>query len=209
MEHQIEDEPLTRKTPQGFQTSWIRTADLKGSFDRLEPEVSSDFPASFAQKRQVIMELLKTGDETIKMVLFSPENADLMKSYMGLNELKIPMAGQRNKQIREIMQMIGFAPNDMGNGMYQATVPVEPEIDDHEVHIEILKEFLVSNSGQDLKRENMAGYANCLTHLIEHQMAMMPPPVLGPPVQPGAPAPGAMAPPQSAKAPNGAPAHVQ
>lgn len=197
IDHQIEDEPLTTQTSHGWQTKWIRVADLKGSFDRLEPDVSSDFPSSFAQKRSLLMQLFQLGNPMIEQVLFSPENAGLIKSYLGLNELKIPMSSQRIKQMREILQLIGFEPQVINQGQVLSTVPVEPDIDDHEVHIAVITEFLVSDAGQDLKENDMASYANALAHLMEHKMAMqamMAPglPPVGPPgaPQPNAPPPG-------------------
>ena len=203
IDHQIEDEPMTEKTTSGWQTKWIKTADFKGSFDRLEPDVSSDFPSSFAAKRAIVMQLMQFNNPMIEQVLFSPDNIDLVRSYIGLNELKIPMSYQRTKQMREIMQLIGFAPQMSNTGQAVASVPVEPDIDDHGEHIEVLTNFLVSDAGQDLKENNMQGYANCLAHLLEHKQAMMPPPGAavpgvssaglasgGPPKLNGAPAPG-------------------
>lgn len=194
IEHQIDDETLTFQTsPGSWQTKWIRKADLKGSFDRVEPEASSDFPVSFGQKRSTVMALLQLGNEEINSVLLSPENASTVQSYIGLTDFKIPMENQRRKQMREILELIGMDPFETQEGI-MATVPVEPLIDDHEVHMEILRDFLVSDAGQDLKKENSGGYANCLAHLMEHKNAMMeqaaemtPPPMPGPGLPPGGP----------------------
>lgn len=206
IDHQVEDEPLTKQgSPGSWQTKWIRKADLKGSFDRLEPDVSSDFPMSFAQKRSVLMNLMQLGNEEINSVLFSSENAAITQSYVGLNELIIPGAVQRNKQLREILTLIGMEPSEPAPNQIMSTVPVEPMIDDHETHMTTLIDFLSSNTGQDLKAENPAGYANCLAHLMEHKMALMaqlPPPA---PTQPGAPGekPGEKSPTVTPPKPNG------
>jgi hypothetical protein len=186
IDHQIEDEPLTSQvSPGSWQTKWVRKADLKGSFDRLEPDVSSDFPMSFAQKRSVLMTLMQLNSPEINSVLFSPENAQITQSYVGLTELKIPLASQRNKQMREILILIGMEPMEPQVNNIVSTVPVEPLIDDNEVHMSVLTEFLVSDAGQDLKQENPAGYANCLAHFLEHKnilaMQMPPPGATAPP----------------------------
>lgn len=202
IDHQLEDEPVTVELERGsFQTKWIRMADLKGSFDRLEPDVSSDFPSSFAQKRQLLMSLFQLNNEEINAVLTSPENANVVQSYLGLTELKIPMNSQRTKQMREILILIGFEPDQLGEEIV-STVPIEPDIDDHPIHIEVLTEFLIGDVGQDLKKNDMRSYANCLAHLLEHKRAMLPPPglpSLGPPGLPP-PGPGSM-PPQPPKPP--------
>lgn len=207
VDHQVDDEPVTRESSKGsWQTSWIRKADLKGSFDRLEPEASSDFPISFGQKRGILKELLTLNNPEINSVLFSSDNAGFVATLVGLEELKIPAAAQRNKQMREILQMIGFAPNEMASdgmqpGQIVSNVPVEPLIDNHEVHIEVCIEFLSSDTGQDMKESDPASYANVLAHIVEHKQAMiaaMPPPIPGATAgAPGKPpgAPGAQPPP--------------
>jgi hypothetical protein len=233
IDHQLEDEPLTQQTPGGFQTKWIRKADMKGSFDRLEPDPSSDFPVSFAQKRQTLMSLVQLNNPQINQVLFSPENAGFVQQYVGLTELQVPSEGQRRKQIAEILVLIqlepqevpvqpqapGTPPGQMGaapppgqpgaapvNGaphpmmppgqpkqapptfqpvppgmppgppqppppqtQMKSTVPIEPDIDDDKIHIDVLTDFLIGDTGQDLKQYNMPGYSNCMAHLLEHK----------------------------------------
>lgn len=173
IEHQIEDEPNTSKTAGGFQTSWIKQADFKGSFMRLEPDPSSDFPVSFAQKRQTLMALAQLNNPQINEVLFAPENAGFVQQYVGLTELKIPMELQKQKQTMEILELIGMEPYDspQSPGGMKSTVPVEPDIDDHEIHIRILTDFLIGE-GQDLKKQNIGAYANCMAHLLEHKQIM-------------------------------------
>ena len=91
IDHQIEDEPITGQVSPGqFQTKWIRKANFKGSFDRLEPEASADFPASFSQKRSILMALLQLNNPEINSVLFHPDNAGIVQSYVGLTELHLP-----------------------------------------------------------------------------------------------------------------------
>lgn len=182
IDHQVEDEPLTTKVPTTgkWQTKWVKKADFVGSFDRLEPDVSTDFPMSFGQKRQVVSNLLQLNNPEINSVLFAPENARIVQSYVGLTELNIPNEDQRNKQMREILILIGMGPIEDGTEIV-GSVPVEPDIDDHEVHIDICRTFLISNSGQDLKESNMRAYANVLAHLLEHKKYLMmltaPPPM--------------------------------
>lgn len=190
IDHQIEDEPLTTQTssPGMFQTKWIRAADLKGSFNRLEPDVSSDFPVSFAQKRQALMNLLQMNNDFINEAILTPENASVLKQYIGLRELKVPDEVQANKQIREILVLIGMEASTDEMGGVSATVSIEPEVDDHAVHVRICVNFLAGDMGQDLKLANPGAYANVVAHLSEHnqymQMMMAPPPM------PGAPPPG-------------------
>lgn len=190
LKHQVEDVSYTVQDNNKWQTKWIKQADLAGTFDRMEPEAGADFPVSFAQKRSTIMTLGQLNNPDINSVLFSPENAGTVQNYVGLRELKIPMENQRRKQVREITKLLNGAatpgPADPMTGMpgpMQSTVPVEPDLDDHAVHIEIMRDFLVSDAGQDLKEANPGAYANCLAHLMEHKALMGP-------AMPGQPMPG-------------------
>jgi hypothetical protein len=169
--HQIEDEPITNQnTSNGmFQTKWIRQADMKGAFERLDPEVSTDFPVSFAQKAQRLMTLLQLNKPQIDEVILSPENAGLVQQYTGLREFIIPSNIQRNKQVNEILILIGMEPVENGAGQILPSVPIEPDLDDHEIHIDVLVDFLSGDTGQDLKASNPAAYANCLAHLTMHK----------------------------------------
>jgi hypothetical protein len=169
--HQIEDEPITSKDASNgmFQTKWIRQADMKGSFDRLDPEVSTDFPVSFAQKAQRLMSLLQLNKPQIDEVILSPENAGLVKQYTGLREFIIPSDIQRNKQVSEILTLIGMEPVEDATGQMSSSVAVEPDLDDHEIHIDVLVDFLSGDTGQDLKENNPPAYANCLAHLMAHK----------------------------------------
>src|SRR5678815_1370871 len=130
---------------------------------------------SFGQKRSVLMNLLQLGNEEINSVLFASDNAAYVQSLIGLNEVKLPGQAQRNKQMREILLLISAEPTqNPETGQVLSSVPVEPNVDDNMVHVETLIEFITSNTGQDLKEANQAGYANCLapvsyTHLRAHE----------------------------------------
>jgi hypothetical protein len=170
IEHLIEDEPITSQVTTGqWQTKWIRKADFGGSFERMEPDPSHDFPVSFGEVRTVLMNLMQLNNPSINQVLFSPENAGFVQKYVGLTDLKIPQELQRRKQLREIVDMIGLAPSESAQGQIFSTVPIEPDIDDDDIHIDILTDFLISDTGQDMKKENPQGYANCMSHLLEHK----------------------------------------
>ncbi len=180
IEHQTQDEPFSTKTNIGWQTTWIRKADFRGSFDRLEPEVSADFPTSFSQKRQVLMALFQLNNPEINSVLFAPENAGIVQSYVGLRDFVIPIEVQRNKQVRETVDLVEGTPQEMppdpmdpmAQPIVVSSVPIEPDIDNHSVHMDVMIDFLSSNAGQDLKKLNIKAYANCMAHLMEHKRYM-------------------------------------
>jgi hypothetical protein len=87
---------------------------------------------------------------------------------LALNELKLPGEDQRVKQVLEIQELCKGEPVEESI----PTVLPEPEVDDDAVHIAVMRNFLVSAVGLDLKRNNPPGYANCVAHLRLHQQAL-------------------------------------
>jgi len=85
---------------------------------------------------------------------------------------------------------------DQGGGMGtpptpMSSVPVEAQVENHQVRIEVLQAWCVSPEGREAKKTNPAGYANVLAHLNEHMMvaqqqAMQQAMMQGGPPQPGA-----------------------
>jgi hypothetical protein len=60
-----------------------------------------------------------------------------------------------------------------GQPQMQPTVMPDQDIDDHAIHMQTLKSFLVSETGQLVKVENPMGYENCLAHYKAHEMGQM------------------------------------
>jgi len=57
------------------------------------------------------------------------------------------------------------------------SIEIEPDVDNHQVHMAICKSWLVSEAGRLAKIENPEGYKNVLLHMKQHlmlvQMQMM------------------------------------
>jgi len=64
---------------------------------------------------------------------------------------------------------------EMAEGMPPApdielpSVEIEPDVDNHPIHIRMCKAWLVSEAGRLAKIENPDGYKNVLLHLKAHQ----------------------------------------
>jgi hypothetical protein len=54
-----------------------------------------------------------------------------------------------------------------------SSVQPDSDIDDHAIHMQTIKAFLVSDVGQQVKAENPMGFENCLAHYRMHQEAGM------------------------------------
>ncbi len=115
---------------------------------------------------------------------------------LGLAELVIPGEDSRNKQLREIQQLLTSAPiivsvhptgavhiepvaADGSTGGTAGTmplvlpsIPVDELLDDHAVEFEECKRWANSEAGQAAHMTNPAGFANVRAHAEAHLRAM-------------------------------------
>lgn len=170
-EHQVNDDNYTTrgKAPGQFASQWIKTADTQGNFKYLQPEVGTDFPTSFAQKRSVMMSLVQLNNPDINALIESTDNVGTTARLIGLTDFRIVGELQNAKQLREIAMLVNGEPSENAmDGSVTPSVPIEPEIDDDEAHIKICVDFLISDTGQDLKEDNPNGYKNVIAHKLAH-----------------------------------------
>ena len=87
----------------------IRAADLKGNIC-VHPEADETFPRLKSQQRAVLQQLFSVNDPLIQEALAEPANIGYIKNVLGLSELVVPGEDSRNKQLREIQQLLASAP---------------------------------------------------------------------------------------------------
>ncbi|HVS74591.1 MAG TPA: hypothetical protein VHE23_04135 [Candidatus Acidoferrales bacterium] len=105
-----EDAEIPLLGPDGvFDSHVIRIADLKGNIC-VHPEADETFPRLKSQQRGVLQQLFTINDPLIQRALAEPANIGYMKNVLGLSELVIPGEDSRNKQLREIQQLLASAP---------------------------------------------------------------------------------------------------
>ena len=148
------DERFTKREGEGFVNVWIRSTALSGKIGRIEPEATEQLPASWAQKKDAIQQLLVAGIPEILMVLTDPRNAEIMKEAIGLNELYIPGEEDRTRQYKEFAIMSQGIP-----------LPTNPLLDNDEIHATVLKSILNGNVGDTLDPQIKM---ICEQHLMEH-----------------------------------------
>jgi hypothetical protein len=175
-----EDEQFTKSAGSNFVNVWIRRSELVGEIAEVDPEISEAFPISWAQKRDIFLDLIRMQNEDIGNILRHPENAGNVAAYLGVPELYIPGDDDRNKQLYEIARLIQQEPQ-VGmptpfnpSGLY-SSVPVDPDLDNHLIEVETCAAWLKSEVGLDAKENNPAGYANVLAHFKEHKFFLQPP----------------------------------
>src|SRR6266581_1252107 len=87
----------------------IRTADLKGNIC-VHPEADETFPRLKSQQRGVLQQLFGINDPMLQRALTEPANIGYIKNVIGLAEMVIPGEDSRNKQLREIQQLLASPP---------------------------------------------------------------------------------------------------
>jgi hypothetical protein len=92
-----------------FDSHVIRIADLKGNIC-VHPEADETFPRLKSQQRGVLQQMFGINDPMIQRALTEPANLGYIKNVLGLTELVIPGEESRNKQLREIQQLLASAP---------------------------------------------------------------------------------------------------
>ncbi|MBZ5540700.1 MAG: hypothetical protein LAN61_09300 [Acidobacteriia bacterium] len=105
-----EDAEIPLLGPDGvFDSRVIRLAELKGNIC-VHPEADETFPRLKSQQRGVLQQLFGINDPVIQRALTEPANIGYIKNVLGLTELVVPGEDARNKQLREIQQLLSSAP---------------------------------------------------------------------------------------------------
>lgn len=179
----VVDEKFAERDKSGnFINVFVRKAQLNGKIGSIELEGSEQLPITWAQQKDVIMQLLQAGHEDVLRALFSPENIPLVVQAIGLTDFEIPGEDDRQKQYEEIKVLLNSepievpsqGPVDPNNPQMQEapqqvpSVEIDPFVDNHDVEADICRRWLVSSAGRLAKIENPNGYLNVLLHMKQH-----------------------------------------
>ncbi len=160
----VEDQKFAKFVDGKYINVWIRQSELKGKVGGVESEASESFPVSSMQKNALLTKLIELNNPFINMALYTPENARNLQDNFALNEFKIPGEAQRFKQAMECDELTNSEPMNLTT----PSVPIDPDVDDHAVHIAVIKGLLVDVVGLDMKKSNPAGYLNNILHMKQH-----------------------------------------
>ena len=125
------------------------------------------------------MKMLEMQDPNLQAAIYHPENVANIAQLIGFPDLYIPGEDDRSKQLNEITVLLTGAPMPAGidqmtgEPLFQPTVMPEQDIDDDAIHMQTMKAFLVSETGQLTKIENPQGYENCVAHYKAHERNQM------------------------------------
>jgi len=193
-----EDVDVPLLSPDGMlDARMIRVAELKGNVC-VHAEEDETFPRLKSQQRGVLQQLFGLKDPVIQEALAAPANLGYIKNVLGLTDLVIPGEDSRNKQLREIQQLLASAPIVVHVPLAAAHAPASPPnqldssadasapahsvilpsvavdvlLDEHAVEYEECKRWANSEAGQSARMSNPVGFANVRAHAEAHLRAM-------------------------------------
>jgi hypothetical protein len=171
----VEDERDVQRDKDGnFINVVIRRAELEGKIGKVELEASENLPITWSQQKDVLMQLLQSGQPEILAMLASPENLPIIRDAIGITNFFVPDEEDRNKQYDEIKLLLNSEPIPTGDPMNpeMSSIEIDPIYDNHQVEFEIVRKWVISEAGRATKLENEAGYRNVLLHGKMHHMFM-------------------------------------
>lgn len=173
-----EDEKFVQKDSQGgFINVFIRKAELQGKIGSVEIDSSEELPSTWAQRKDVVMQLLQSGNPQVMAAIGSPENLPLLREAIGLEDFFIPGNDDRDNEYEAIRLLMQSGPiptidPQTGQQIEAPSVPIEPELENNQIGAEICRSWLVGPAGRLAKQENPDGYRNVLLRLKQHKDAI-------------------------------------
>jgi hypothetical protein len=168
VQNMVEDEQYSKKEKGTYVNVFISKSSMNGRVGHIEPEVNSQLPQSWAQKKDFIMKLIGMNIPEVGQILLHPNNTELLKLITGMPDIYIPGEKDMRKQYTEYYELSVSKPV----GPKQSSVPIDVTVDDHLVQMQVLKNILVGPQGLQLYKTNPTGYQNCILHYSEHEMAV-------------------------------------
>lgn len=159
IETMTEDQKFVKKENGSYINVWIRKAELTGKVGEVEAEGGESFPISTAQKQALLIKLLDMHNEFLDTAIFDPENRRLIADVLAYPDIFIPGEDQRIKQARETQKIIAT----------MVPIPINPAVDDDNIHIETLKNFMIGQLGLEIEETNPQAYQLLSQHLQMHQ----------------------------------------
>jgi hypothetical protein len=173
---QGDDKDVQLNRDGNFVNVFIRKAEMEGKIGKIELESNENLPMTWAQQRDVLMQLLQGANPEILQMLGAPENLPLLKDHIGLEDFFVPGEDDVEKTYDDIKLLLNSAPIETGDPQNPEvpSVDIDPIYDNHQVAFEIVRKWVISETGRDAKITNEQGYKNVLLYgNMHHQQLIM------------------------------------
>jgi hypothetical protein len=198
------NEMVPNTTAGGYKDTTVSIDKLKAGRYKCKPVVDDGgIPESPSAQKAGLMNMIQFMGQSpqFQAILQHPDNQYFLKQNSGLKGFEIPGADSRNKQLREIEELLqgevvmpdqadiqkvaqhdsltqaagGTTSNAQPQDLMQSSVPVDPDVDDNQVEMQECLHWLISDEGQQAKVFNPKGYQNVRQHMLEHKRALQDP----------------------------------
>jgi hypothetical protein len=170
-----DDERDVQRTKDGnFVNVFIRKAELEGKIGKVELEASENLPMTWGQIKDTYEKLLLNQNPLVQQMLTQPENISVIQDALGLPNLFVPGEQDVENQYEEIKLLLNATPIPTGDPQLPEvpSVEIEPDFDNHKIHFEICRKWIISEAGRQAKVDNPEGYKNVLLHAKAHLSIM-------------------------------------
>jgi hypothetical protein len=170
-----DDERDVQRTKDGnFVNVFIRKAELEGKIGKVELEASENLPMTWGQIKDTYEKLLLNQNPLVQQMLTQPENISVIQDALGLPNLFVPGEQDVENQYEEIKLLLNATPIPTGDPQLSEvpSVEIEPDFDNHKIHFEICRKWIISEAGRQAKVDNPEGYKNVLLHAKAHLSIM-------------------------------------
>ena len=194
-EAEAEDGKITVSMPK-MEDTIVDLEDLKGNNFNCCPDSDQNYPNTFEDQQLQFKNLLiaaGSGVEQAKQILADRKNAIQFKKYLALPDLVVPGADSAEKQLDEIEQMITEVPIPLPalqqyklmtilaqktgqpvppepplQQLYRPSVGIDIDIDKHDQEAEVAHDWLLSQAGLRVKKDDPQAYLNVKLHFLLH-----------------------------------------
>lgn len=162
------DEKFVEKQGTSFINTWIKHTELTGKVGEVTPESSEKLPVTWAQRRELYLQLFQLNNPMMMQALMSPQNTPALRDALGLDEIYIPGEDDRDKQYAEFVLLLEGEATQGEDGEQTPSVPVNPW-DDHQVEFATCRAFVSSPTGLAYRELKPLGFDNIVAHMNAHQ----------------------------------------
>jgi hypothetical protein len=165
-EVQEDERDVQKSRDGGFVNVFIRKAELEGKIGKIELETNENLPMTWNQQKDVLMQLLQAGNPEILAILGAPENLSIIRDHIGLTDFYVPGEDDVLKTNDDIKLLLNSAPIPTGDPMMpeMPSIEMDPVYDNPEIAFEVVRKWVISETGRQAKQDNPEGYRNVLLY---------------------------------------------
>lgn len=190
------DEKIVEESGGAYINVMIEKSKLEGEVGDITFDVNEAIPSSWAEQREVVMNLLPnaTPGSLMDRIFNDPDNLSVLGGHLGIESVKIPFIEDREKQLAEIQELIKAEPmpnpkaqmfeqslqtdlttrEALMRGEIQppaprtSSIPVDPLLDNHMIEGAVTASWLKSAVGRWYRVNMPEAWQNVYLHFTEH-----------------------------------------